>query len=297
MSGAAIGLNDYEVVIRSHQIEGLTVLLVEGERDVEILGDHCEPDYHYLDYTLTRRPYPSRGTFTDLNSAFENLGEIFLVPAGSRMTGWGSAGRQRSLRLFFPVSYYNEIAKGNQSLCGNLQIEDASLRRNLRLIAGEMIAPGFASDLMIQGWGYVIFAEMCRLKNDLLTDGKRTGGLAPWRMRLIEERLVGNMPPPRLDELAEICGLSRRHLMRAFREETGQNLGAYVAAAALSRARDRLCQTRWSVSEIAAEAGFCSGSSFATAFRRASGFTPAEYRAANRAQLNTGSVMPPLPAQ
>jgi AraC family transcriptional regulator len=80
--------------------------------------------------------------------------------------------------------------------------------------------------------------------------------------------------------LARLCGLSRRQLVRAFRAETGQTIGGYIQASVIARAKRLLQDTNAPVSEIAAEVGFTNPAAFSTAFRRACGSSPRDYRMA-----------------
>jgi AraC family transcriptional regulator len=95
-------------------------------------------------------------------------------------------------------------------------------------------------------------------------------------MRRLRERVHSDLPAPSLTELAELCGMTVRHLSRAFKAETGQTLGKYVEAAMVDRARSLLAETDASVGEVASALGFASSTSFAFAFRRATGLRPSE---------------------
>jgi AraC family transcriptional regulator len=102
-------------------------------------------------------------------------------------------------------------------------------------------------------------------------------GLAPWRLRLIEERLMEVRDAPTLAELAGLCGLSVRQLTRGFRASRGRSIHEYVEVSRVDHAR-RLLATHQSVKAIAYSLGFSSSSGFAAAFRRATGEAPRQYR-------------------
>jgi AraC family transcriptional regulator len=110
-----------------------------------------------------------------------------------------------------------------------------------------------------------------------ITDGAATGVLAPWRLRLIDERLKEVQEPPTLAELARLCKLSVRQLTRGFRASRGRSIGDDVAQTRLDNAMRKLA-TDQSVKGIAYSLGFASPSSFSYAFRRAVGETPRQYR-------------------
>jgi AraC family transcriptional regulator len=109
----------------------------------------------------------------------------------------------------------------------------------------------------------------------------RTGGLEPWRLRLIEERLRDAEDLPTLDELARLCSLSVRQLSQGFRVSRNGSIGTYLVNSRIEKAK-KLLAGEESVKTIAYTLGFASPSSFCHAFRRATGKTPLEFREAER---------------
>jgi AraC family transcriptional regulator len=77
--------------------------------------------------------------------------------------------------------------------------------------------------------------------------------------------------------------MSTRHLMRAFRKETGLTLGAYVEQVTIERAKQRLRDTRTPIATIATDSGFATAAGFSAAFRRSVGQTPRSFRASEAA--------------
>jgi AraC family transcriptional regulator len=105
------------------------------------------------------------------------------------------------------------------------------------------------------------------------------GGLASWRLRIIDERLAEPREPPTLAELAELCRMSVRQLTRGFRTSRGCSVGDHLAEVRIDAAKRRLSSSQESIKTIATSLGFSSQSSFTAAFRRATGgVTPNEYR-------------------
>jgi AraC family transcriptional regulator len=101
------------------------------------------------------------------------------------------------------------------------------------------------------------------------------GGLAPWRLRLIRERVSSDAPLPGLEELAGSCHLTVRHLTRAYRAQTGRTLGNYIESVMVERAREML-RSALSVEQVARRLGYSHSSAFAAALRRATGLRPSE---------------------
>jgi AraC family transcriptional regulator len=108
---------------------------------------------------------------------------------------------------------------------------------------------------------------------------RRRGGLSPaalTRVRLYVQAHLDRPLPIR--ELAERAGLSPYHFARAFRATTAVTPRAFVEHHRIERAERLLRDRSRSLAQVALASGFSSQSSFTTAFRRASGFTPAQYR-------------------
>jgi len=89
----------------------------------------------------------------------------------------------------------------------------------------------------------------------------------------------GAASPIRLSELADLAGLSRFQLLRAFRREVGTALHAYLIQRRVHLARRLLAGGR-PIVEAAIEAGFADQSHLTRAFVRQFGITPGRYVAA-----------------
>jgi AraC-like DNA-binding protein len=82
--------------------------------------------------------------------------------------------------------------------------------------------------------------------------------------------------------LARWAGLSRHHLIRAFRRETGFTPHAYLVNCRVDAAKARLRRGE-SPADVAAMTGFCDQPHLTRAFKARIGVTPGVYRAAARA--------------
>ncbi|ADE53387.1 transcriptional regulator, AraC family [Coraliomargarita akajimensis DSM 45221] len=84
--------------------------------------------------------------------------------------------------------------------------------------------------------------------------------------------------PISAEQIAEACGVSRRALEYQFKRLLQTSPRAYLEVERLSAARALLCQTQWTVEEVADELGFKSGSYFTQVFKRKVGVTPLDFR-------------------
>ena len=100
-----------------------------------------------------------------------------------------------------------------------------------------------------------------------------------WKARsFIEEHSVEELS---LRKVAKAVNISANHLSEKFKQVTGINFVDYVARIRFEKACDLLLNSNLRISEIAFAVGFQSLSQFNRVFKKISGKSPAEYRAAN----------------
>jgi AraC family transcriptional regulator len=80
------------------------------------------------------------------------------------------------------------------------------------------------------------------------------------------------------ERLAGLAGISAFHFHRHFRALTGETMFAFLQRRRLLRAIELIGEDRFSLTDIALECGFDSGSSLSRAFRKHLGCTPSQYR-------------------
>jgi AraC family transcriptional regulator len=243
-----------------------------------------EIDSYRLDLCLTPRPRNARACYRDYwgPHRFERLGNVFLTPPRQTIQHRSDGGSPQSSVLChldpeaLHTWFEGELQWTEQRLEASLDIPDANVRSLLLRLADEMRNPGFASNVMVELVTAQLALELSRYYKSI-NEGPTTGGLAPWRLRLIDERLREVREAPTLAELATLCNLSVRQLTRGFRANRGRSIGDHVAQCRLDNAK-RLLATNESVKSIAYSLGFASPSSFCFAFRRATGETPRQFR-------------------
>ncbi len=241
-------------------------------------------DAYWLDLCLTPRPENARARYCDRWSPqrFERLGKVFMFPAGEPVQA-RSDGEQRQASIICRLNPENaaqwfdgELKWTDQRLRAGLDITETSIHSLMLRMAEELRHPGFASETLVELIAAQLAIELRRYCSSV-DDRDDSGGLAPWRLRLIDERLREDGSMPSLAELAELCRISVRQLTRGFRASRGSSVGDYIAQTRLGRAR-QLLATECSIKAIACDLGFSSPSAFCYAFRRDTGETPGEYR-------------------
>jgi AraC-like DNA-binding protein len=101
-----------------------------------------------------------------------------------------------------------------------------------------------------------------------------------WNTRKFIEKHLGEELS--LSRAAKAVNVHPNYLSERFRQITGVTFVEYVARSRFTRACELLYNGDLSISEIAFAAGFQSLSQFNRVFKRFSGKSPTQYRAANR---------------
>ena len=114
--------------------------------------------------------------------------------------------------------------------------------------------------------------------------------LAPAIIKRVIEKIDRDLAEKiRIEDLAELAGLSRSHFSRAFQATTGQSPQEFLIQRRLCEARNRLTGTQQAISEIAYASGFSSQSHLTRAFKKHLGLTPGQYR--NAFRMNAAESM------
>lgn len=81
-----------------------------------------------------------------------------------------------------------------------------------------------------------------------------------------------------LNQLSEVCRISKPHLIRCFKKDMNCTPHEYLLAYRLRQSKHLLVSSVISIEEIAEQCGFNSASHFTRAFRQSTGFTPSAFR-------------------
>lgn len=216
-------------------------------------------------------------------SASRNLARKFtLVPAGHQYNEWyePSADTRRLHFYFDPAELRIQSSLLSRPFAPHLFFDDSSLWQTA-LKLRELIDSSASGDPhYLDVLSRLLLHELVRF--NLGRGGfRRTirGGLAPWQQRLvsryIKEHFSERIP---IAVVARLVGLSRFHFCRTFKQSFGTTPHQYQMNCRIEQAKDLLAECARSVTEISLTVGFSTSAAFATAFRRATGFSPSEYR-------------------
>jgi len=242
-----------------------------------------DDEAYWIDMCLTPRPLVAKGGYSRHwgPHRFERLGDIFMIPPGEELSVRGGKSQQASLVCALDPARIHDIVGQDlvwtdRQLFSTLNIGSARIRALLYRLTEELRHPGLAWQDMLELLGGELAIELSRY---CLEQEERpvTGGLAGWRLRLIDERLSEDLRAPSLKELSDICNISIRQLTRGFRVSRGCSIGDHIEQRRMETAKRQLMKGR-SIKEIAFDMGFASPSSFTFAFRRAVGISPTQFR-------------------
>lgn len=240
--------------------------------------------HYWLDLCLTPRPENLRAGYPDQwgPHRFERIGDVFLAPPGHTLRFRDEGGDpQVSLVCEIKAEAVDrwidgEIEWTDRRLAACLDVPNYHIRSGLSRLALEAGDPGAGGDLLAEAVTLQLSIDLARYCQ-AVAEGPVSGGLASWRLRVIDERMQNLENPPDLEELARLCNMSVRQLTRGFRTSRGCSIGSYIAQSRVEAAKRLLGGTQ-SIRSIAFSLGYASPSAFSLAFRRATGATPRQFR-------------------
>ncbi|MER8751634.1 AraC family transcriptional regulator [Mesorhizobium sp. M1050] len=210
-------------------------------------------------------------------------GSTIFMPAGSDWSGWDEGDATASYLLVsiekgFADDVFAGMARHRPAvLPPSIGFRDGTVELALQRIALELKQPDPISATMVECQATQLLGQMFRLNGFHQEPAK--GGLSSFDLKravdMIETLSDGR---PTLADLAKEIGVSRFHFWRAFKQSTGMTPHAFIAQRRLEQSADMLRSTNLSATEIAMECGFGSSSHFTTAFKRAFGAGPTEFR-------------------
>ena len=159
-------------------------------------------------------------------------------------------------------------------------VDDLTLRHLTEVLLREK-RDGFPNGLFfLDGIATAVASHLVRRYSIApLVEKTYKGGMAPSALRrcveYIEARLDGDL---RLDELAQVVGLSASHFVRSFRRSTGKTPYQFLLHRRVARAQMAMRDRRAPLAVVALVSGFADQHHLARVFRRITGVTPSTYR-------------------
>ena len=159
--------------------------------------------------------------------------------------------------------------------------QDALISGILVGLVDELRASGEASPMFVKGLVESLTIHLLRHYADVVAAiGRKPPQLPAWKLRKTLEYMDDHITEPfDLDQLADLCGMSRFHFSRAFHNTMGHSPSHWFVLRRIDRAKDMLRDTERQIIQVAMGVGYDSPSHFAKIFRVETGFSPKQYRA------------------
>ncbi|HEX5831739.1 MAG TPA: AraC family transcriptional regulator, partial [Gemmatimonadaceae bacterium] len=142
-------------------------------------------------------------------------------------------------------------------------------------IHDEFAARDAAAPLAIEGLLLELLAVLSRR-----AEARRAGAIAPWLRRAREMIHADFAGPLALADVARAVEVHPVTLARGYRQTYGETVGACIRRLRIEHAATALRDTAAPLSEIALVTGFADQAHFSNVFRRHTGLSPRQYRAA-----------------
>jgi AraC family transcriptional regulator len=216
--------------------------------------------------------------------SFFKIGKISALPARVPLEVRASGGPAQLVRCMIKCEQLEKYINGrdlydHKVLLTCLDIRHELIGRTLAQLGKELREPGLANVAMTEALGIIVIINFARYLDERpYLHSPRRGGLSPRQYRRLTEFIDAQECCPSLSELGELLDLSVRHLTRAFKQTSGETICDHIERIRFERAQALLADTDLLIKNVAYRLGFACSGSFATAFRRLAGETPAAYR-------------------
>jgi len=168
-------------------------------------------------------------------------------------------------------------------LCSNETVGNDLLKSAVLLILEEMRRKDKMYRLSVSGLLSTLAVEMFRMNEarserqiELLSDGHGSGlSLIQNALTYIEKKY---MEPLKVENLADVCGLSETHFRRLFVAAINMSPMEYVNLVRIQAACELMVKTEYSMDEVAQQVGFVTTSTFNRNFKRVLSTSPYQWK-------------------
>lgn len=162
-----------------------------------------------------------------------------------------------------------------------MDVSDPGIEGVAREVRRTMLGDRLPAEAYLQALVDAILARLVCHLTETLSEAQGAETITPRRLHEVLGHIEEHLDQPlRVEQLAEMVGLSRSHFSRAFQHVTGQSPQRFIINRRLCRARALLLSSAANLASIASQSGFSSHAHMTAVFRKELGVTPTRYRSA-----------------
>jgi AraC family transcriptional regulator len=207
---------------------------------------------------------------------------LTFVPAGRAYREWHETASFTEVTfLYFDPAALRLSEATNAQFLPRVYFEDALVWQTAFKLKKAIESCGTECAPYLEALCGVLAHELSMPDGDLVREPTPVsrGGLAGWQKRVVVEYVEEHLGEQVcLLKLAELARLSVHHFCRAFKRSFGMPAYQYQVLRRMEFAKLRLADRAASITDIALSLGYAQTSSFSSAFRKATGWTPTNYR-------------------
>jgi AraC family transcriptional regulator len=205
---------------------------------------------------------------------------VTFSPAGEAHSNVFVAARSHCVTVDVPEPWLERLESSRPRLREPFAMRGGPLAWLGARLRGEMGADDDSSRLIVEGLVMEMLGEAAR--GSAAPEERQISAAIRNAHELLHEQFRG---PVSLASIAAATGRNPVYIASAFRQAYGETIGDCLRRLRVEEASRALAASAAPLAEVALAAGFANQSHFTRVFRRATGMTPAVYRAAH---LNRG---------
>ena len=250
-------IHRHEFIEIIYTLSGTGVHIIDGVSYSVKRGDVL-----FINYGSTHSFFSDEGMeYANISFSPETVGDSLITPE--------NAFALLSLTAFNEMRGDND--SGKISFFGN---EMAEIEGIIQSMLNEMQHKNVYYGAVMQSYMNILIVKMLR-KVTLAPLGETEGTLWQELSNYIDKNLESKLT---LEALAKKCFYNPSYFSRIFKDKFGVSFKEYVGRRRVDYARRLLVETKLTVDEIAAMAGFADRSNFYQQFSKYTGSTPSDYR-------------------
>jgi AraC family transcriptional regulator len=207
--------------------------------------------------------------------------KLTFVPAGCTYREWHETGAAtRVTFLYLDPAAFRKSDGGECRLQPRIYFEDSLVWETASKLRSAIEGGETKSMPYLEALSGVLAHELSRGNQEVVREPALIrGGLAGWQKRAVVGYIEGHLEEQVcLLKLAELAKLSLYHFCRAFKQSFGIPAYQYQVRRRMEVAKLLLADRTMSITDIALSLGYAQTSSFSSAFRKTTGWTPTVYR-------------------